>query len=212
MIGSIPEPGEVSLVEGHALDLIEGIHETDLDLVATDPPYAFGGEGDEHAVSAAVATVLREAAHRMARGAWMVVFCASSWRSTAYMIEATRGILEPVRMGHWLKPEARTRVKTVGWSWASVTVLVLRRPGTRTKTAKGRPVELLDYIVEAPLKGGRRAALPGRVCDWALAPFADPGGLMLDPFAGSGALCKAAAAAGMAGLGFERRLDGPTDP
>jgi hypothetical protein len=32
------------------------------DLIVTDPPYAFGGSGTEHAISATVATVLRESA------------------------------------------------------------------------------------------------------------------------------------------------------
>jgi hypothetical protein len=47
-------------------------------LIATDPPYAFGGTGDEHAISATVATVLREAARRLAKGRWMLVMCAAS--------------------------------------------------------------------------------------------------------------------------------------
>jgi hypothetical protein len=42
------------------------------------------------------------------------------------------------------------------------------------------------------------------VARWAIEPFAIPGGDMLDPFAGSGALCRAAAAAGMHATGFEQ--------
>jgi len=68
------------------------------DLIVTDPPYAFGGSGAEHALSATVAIVLRESALRLKRGRWMLVMCAASWRSTAYMVESVRGVLDPVRI------------------------------------------------------------------------------------------------------------------
>lgn len=183
---------------GHALDLIAGC--PPLDLIATDPPYAFGGAGGEHALSATVATALREAAHRLKRGHWCVVFAASSWRSTSYMIEACRGVLEPVRFGTWTKPTARTKVRTAGWAWSSVTVIVLRKG---PKNAVGEPSALLDHINAEPLVIGRRAELPPAVARWAVEPFAVPGGVMLDPFSGSGALCKAAATAGMHAIGYE---------
>lgn len=185
-------------IKGHALDLIG--QAPPLDLIATDPPYAFGGAGGEHAVTATVATALREAAHRLKRGHWAVVFAASSWRSTSYMVEACRGILEPVRLGTWVKPQARTKVKTAGWAWASVTVIVMRKG---PKNAVGLPSPLLDHITAEPLMVGRRAELPAEVAEWAVQPFAVPGGVMLDPFSGSGALCKAAADAGMQAIGYE---------
>lgn len=188
----------VDIAEGHALDLIAEC--PPLDLICSDPPYAFGGSGGEHAISATVATALREAAHKLKRGHWAVVFAASSWRSTSYMIEATRGLLEPVRFGTWVKPVARTKVKTPGWAWASVTVIVLRKG---PKTAVGEPSELVDHIEAPPLMVGRRAELPPAVARWAVEPFAVPGGTMLDPFSGSGALCKAAADCGMHALGYE---------
>lgn len=189
-----------NIVTGHALDLIEEIDPT-IDLLVTDPPYAFGSQGTtEHALSATVATVLRESGRRLRPGGWAIVFAASSWRSTNYVIEATRGLLEPVRFGTWAKPVARSKVRTPGWAWASVNVIVLRRPG---KNPGGEPRGELDYIVAAPLTVGRRAQLPPEVARWAVAPFATPGRLAFDPFAGSGALLLAAAEAGMETLGFE---------
>ena len=193
--------GAVRLIRGHSLDLIMECPE--IDLLATDPPYAFSGEGAEHALSATVANVLRESAYRLRKGGWAVIFAAASWRSTYYMIESTRGILEPVRIGTWAKPAARTKVRTPGWAWASVNVIVLRRPGA---PGIGQPSPLLDYIVEPPEMSGRRAQLPSRVARWAVDPFAVPGGVMLDPFCGSGALCRAAAAAGMLATGFDQGL------
>lgn len=200
----MPEPthSPSTIQHGHALDLIEEFPE--FDLLVTDPPYAFGNQGvDEHALSATVATVLREASRRLRRGGWAIVFAASSWRSTAYMIESVRGVLEPVRFGTWVKPVARSKVRTPGWAWASVNVIVMRKPGRDTF---GEPVAALDYIVAAPKQNGRRAELPPEVAAWAVAPFAKPGGLALDPFAGSGALLHAASDAGMETIGFERNI------
>jgi hypothetical protein len=185
--------------QGDALDLIQ-LEQRRPALIATDPPYAFGGSGAEHAISATVAIVLREAAQRLERGRWMLVMCASSWRSTSYMVEAVRGIVEPVRIATWCKPAAKTKVETTGWKWASVNVIAFR---------KGKAIDDclaldLDHITEPPVMNGRRAQLPWRVADWMVRPFAVPGALMIDPFAGSGALVEAAAGCGMEAVGYEK--------
>jgi DNA modification methylase len=184
---------------GDALELLESL-EFRPDLIVTDPPYAFGGSGGEHALSATVAVVLRESALRLVSGGWMLVFCASSWRSTAYMVEAVRGVLEPVRIGTWVKPVAKSKTKTPGWSWASVNVVAMRKG-----KGSGAPSPMLDHISAEPLTKGRRAQLPDEVAEWAVSPFASAGGIMLDPFTGSGALPKAAVRCGMTGVGFEKQ-------
>ena len=193
-----------NLIKGDALTLIQDIPAKSLDLVATDPPYAFGGSGAEHELSATVAVVLREAAVRLKVGGWMVVFCASSWRSTSYMVDAVRGILTPVRIGTWVKPNATSKTKTPGWRWASVNAVALRRG----KSADLQPSQLPDYVIAEPIRNGRRAELPQSVAEWAVQPFVVVDGKMLDPFAGSGALVKAARFFKMDATGFE--LDGGT--
>lgn len=185
------------IIQGHATDLMKQVGT--VDLVATDPPYSFSGTGEEHAISAAVPIVLREAAKRLLPGKWMVVFSASSWRSTLFTVESVRGILEPVRIATWCKPVARSKAKTPGWAWASVNVIAFRKG----KSSSFSPSGLLDHICRPPETVGRRAMLPTEVADWAIAPFVVPDGKMLDPFAGSGRLCEAATRAGMSALGFE---------
>ena len=185
--------------QGHALDLIAAF-DGPADLIATDPPYALSGEGAEHALSATVATTLREAAYRLRKGGWAIVFSASSWRSTYYMVESVRGILEPIRKGTSVKPVTKTKVRTPGWAWASVNVIAFRRPGA---PGLGEPSPLLDYVIAPPAMNGRRAELPPDVARWAVTPFAVPGGTMLDPFAGSTVLCEAADNAGRRAVGFD---------
>lgn len=188
------------LLRGDSLDLIQQLTEKP-DLIVTDPPYAFGGSGDEHAISATVAVVLREAAQRLSKGRWMLVMCASSWRSTSYMVEAVRGVVDPVRIGTWCKPVSRTKVSTSGWLWASVNVVAFRKGRAEENPAP----QFLDHITAAPVINGRRAELPPEVARWMVNPYAVPGGLFLDPFAGSGVIVRAAANCGMRTLGYERQ-------
>jgi len=138
---------------GDALDLIESISPKSQDLIVTDPPYAFGGSGVEHAISATVAVVLRESARRLKTGGWMLVMCASSWRSQSYMVEAVRGIVEPVRVGTWVKKGGTTKVKTPGWSWSTAKVIAFRRG----KSGDIQPAGTPDYIEAPIIRRGRRA-------------------------------------------------------
>jgi len=199
----------MDILRGDALELVERLDEAP-DLIVTDPPYAFGGTGDEHAISATVAVVLRESAKRLRRGRWMLVMCAASWRSTSYMVEAVRGVLEPVRIATWCKPAARTKVRTAGWEWASVNVIAFKK-GKALPDAGPHPyhegVPDLDHITAAPVVRGRRAELPPQVALWMVRPYAVRGGLLLDPFAGSGAILHAGEQFGMRSMGFEVNAD-----
>lgn len=61
-----PKTDDVMILKGDALDLISQF-DREPDLIVTDPPYAFGGAGGEHALSATVAIVLRESAKRLSK-------------------------------------------------------------------------------------------------------------------------------------------------
>jgi DNA modification methylase len=190
----------MNIIRGDSLDLLSMFGE-EYDLIATDPPYAFGGSGDEHAISATVAVVLRESAMRLKPGRWMLVMCAASWRSTTYMAEAVRGIVEPVRIATWCKPKARTKVSTSGWLWASVNVIAFRKGKALDPAAS----DILDHITAPPIIKGRRAELPPEVAKWMVSPYSVTGGKFLDPFAGSGALVAAAESCGMDATGYEKQ-------
>lgn len=197
---AVTEEGATEMRKGDALDLMLEMSETPT-IIVTDPPYALRGDGDEHAISATVAIVLREAASRLAAGGWMLVMCASSWRSQAYMVESVRGIVEPVRTLTWCKPTARTKARTSGPAFASVQVLVFKKGKSAVE-----PADLLDHITAEPVRNGRRAELPPAVADWIVRAYARPGDLLLDPFAGSGAILAAAQRAGVRrAIGFEKR-------
>jgi hypothetical protein len=87
-----------------------------------------------------------------------------------------------------------------GRQWASVNVIAFRNG----KSAEASSVDALDHFMEAPRRNGRRAELPRLVADWMVAPYAVGAGLMIDPFAGSGALCAAARRAGMQAIGIDK--------
>jgi DNA modification methylase len=191
----------VQMIRGDALDyLASHPRERLFDLIVTDPPYAFSGMGAEHEMTATVAVVVRESARLLRPGRWMLVMCAASWRSTAYVVEALRGVLTPVRIATWCKPIAKTKTRTAGWAWASVNVVAFR---------DGKSVEswshcgILDHITAAPRMNGRRGQLPPEVADWMVGPFAIDGGTLFDPFAGSGEILRAGDRAGMNAIGVE---------
>jgi hypothetical protein len=94
------------------------------------------------------------------------------------MVEAVRGVVEPVRIAHWSKPVARTKASTSGWRWASVHVIAFRKG----KAADVTPSDYLDHIIAAPLTVGRRAELPPEVAAWMIEPFAVADGMMCDPW------------------------------
>ncbi|MEK9752551.1 MAG: hypothetical protein VW338_04980 [Rhodospirillaceae bacterium] len=188
----------MQIINGHAIDLVANF-EGPAHLLASDPPYAFGGQVGEHELSAAVAVALREAGKKLAPGCWAVIFCAASWRSTNYMVEAMRGVLQPVRIATWVKPSTTCKARTTGWGYSSVNVIAFRRG----KDGLKRQPSGVDYILADPVRSGRRAQLPPEVADWAVTPFLVPGGRMIDPFAGSGELCRASERGGMVATGFD---------
>jgi DNA modification methylase len=191
-----------SLIEGDALQILSSSYwPRQFDLVVTDPPYALTARDRAHELTASVAVVLRESARLLKPNAWMLVMCAASWRSTTYMVEALRGVLTPVRIGTWCKPAARTRTRTAGWAWASVNVIVFRSGASAAADAK--PSAAPDHITAPPLTNGRRAQLPPAVADWLVKPYAVADGVLLDPFAGSGEILRAAERAGMDAVGIE---------
>jgi hypothetical protein len=193
----------IETINANALETLLGWKgERQFDLVVTDPPYSFSGQGAEHETTATVAVVLREAASLLKPGCWMLAMSASSWRSQAYVVEAVRGLLVPVRTLTWCKPTARTKTRTAGPLWASVGVVVFRKGKSKQVWPAS---DELDHVTAAPLMNGRRAQLPSEVCDWMVRPFAVPGGTLLDPFAGSGEILRAAERAGMHGVGIDLR-------
>tara|TARA_R100000234_G_C4979089_1_gene169894 strand:+ start:150 stop:419 length:270 start_codon:yes stop_codon:yes gene_type:complete len=77
------------------------------------------------------------------------------------------------------------------------------RKGKRNNPELVAPPNINDWLECAPMTKARRAQLPPQVAEWAVAPYIVPGGVFLDPFAGSGALPAAAARLGMNAHGFE---------
>jgi hypothetical protein len=126
---------------------------------------------------------------------------SSARNSRRYVFRRSKpSVLDPMRIATCCKPAARSKTQTAGWQWASVNVIAFRKGKARDP----EPAELLDYIIAAPVTRGRRAELPPVVADWLVAPFAIENGLLLDPFAGSGAILAAAERHNMRALDYEK--------
>lgn len=196
---------EVPRIEmGDALDLIEQVPPDSVDVLFADPPYSFGGRGDENAVSAAVPRILAEAGKRVKRTGIAIVLCASSWRSVEFTRVSLRNVLQPVRLLTWVKTETRSGKLLGPWGWETTQALVFVHP--RGKVV--RPIVATSYCLEPPMphrERGHPAQLPEGVLRWLISPINEPGGNFLDPFAGSGSAVALACALGMRAVGFELR-------
>lgn len=172
-----------SILRGDALELIAG-WERELDLVVTDPPYAFSGSGAEHAISATVAVVLRETALRLKTGGWMVVFAASSWRSTAYMDQGLNVWLE-VGVSQCDRPSTgqEPRARCVRPPRPHHRRAAGKRPASRA-SARGcglgrAPVRCSRWRLRGPVRRLRRSRSCRRACGYA-SPWVREGGSVRD--------------------------------
>lgn len=214
------------ILEGEAVELLAGLSPGSVDGIVTDPPYSSGGafRGDRSASTGSKYVRAEQAAPdffgdtrdqrsfaawcalwlgrcwRAARdGAPVVVF--TDWRQLPTVCDAIqvagfawRGI------GVWDKPNPRPQLGRFSasaefWVWGSKGALPMDRPvpclaGTVTiptvptsdrRHQAEKPVELMKHVAQ----------------------IVEPGGLVLDPFCGSGSTGVGALAMGRRFLGFE---------
>jgi DNA modification methylase len=197
----------IEIINADALETLVGWNGARrFDLVVTDPPFSSGNQGiPENELTANVILALHEAAKLVKPGGWMLVMSASSDRSLSFVRGAVSKVLVPVRIAPWCRVGAKSIAKDAGWNFDTYLVSAFRRKKGRKdkKEQKTESRRIPGYIVAAPLKHGRRFALPSEVADWMIGPFAMPGGTLLDPFAGSFEIVRAAERAGMHGVGID---------
>lgn len=220
-IATVPE-----LRQGDSLLLLRDIADETVDLLLTDPPYSSGGmfRGDRAGASTSdkyVQTGTLAERHdfdgdtRDQRGflAWASLWLAECWRASK--VGGSCLVFTDWRQ----LPTLTDAIQAGGWVWRGVVVW--------DKTAQARPrpgfssrAEYLVWGTRGPFR--REVYLPGLIS--AAAPRGDerrhmtekplglleqlveicpPGGLVLDPFVGSGSTLDAARNRGRRAIGFE---------
>lgn len=223
------DSGGIRIYHGNALEVLPEIE--GVDAVVTDPPYSSGGAMRSDRMTSTVAkyvssnsagqVTLRhfDGDNRDQRGYF--VWC-SLWMSMA--MSASKKSANFLCFTDWRQlPTTTDAVQSGGWVWRGLGVW--HKPGVRMQ--RGGMSGSAEYVVwstagewnrdidHAPKNvfefGAAKSKLhiaekPEPVLSW-LVPFAPKGGLVLDPFAGSGTTLRVAKDLGRRAIGVEIRED-----
>jgi site-specific DNA-methyltransferase (adenine-specific) len=220
----------VELRHGDALSLLREVEDETVDLVLTDPPYSSGGmfRGDRagmttNAKYVQTGTIAERADFagdsRDQRGflAWASLWLAECWRATK--VGGSCLVFTDWRQ----LPTMTDAVQAGGWIWRGVVVwdkgaAVRPRAGFSaraeylvwgTRGPYNEEVYLPGVIMAATPRGDERRHMtekPIGLLEQLLA-VCPAGGLILDPFVGSGSTLDAARNRGRHALGFELSVD-----
>ncbi len=222
-------PPNIRLLHGDALELLPTLPDSSVQAVVTDPPYASGGltaqerarpPGTKYTQSGQKMTWETFAGDSMDQHAWaMFTYC---WLSECYRIAQDGSPL--VVFTDWRQlPLLTTLVQWSGWRWLGVAVWD-KTEGCRP--CRGRFAHQAEFVVwgakgrfplsrNAPVLPGvfrhavERPGIKQHLTGKPLALMHDllaivePGGTVLDPFAGSGTTLLAAKEHGLSGIGIE---------
>lgn len=197
------------ILEGSCLDVMSGLEP--VDAVVTDEPYGFAHKGkvqtrsgqatsfdDEHAQvmnrGGRVVGWIVEAAHVLKPGGALITFCDTK-RPGAVWDACEAAGLKPLQLLYWCKtnppPQPRKNVQS-----AVETLVFARKPGkiiywggggaTRNYFEHGIAGQGERHFGLPPKGNIHRAVKPIEVMRWLLRLVCPPGGMVLDPFAGSG--------------------------
>lgn len=213
----------ITIYHGEALRLLRGLPEASVDVLLTDPPYSSGGQfrgdragrtGDKYQQSSAadLPDFIGDNRDQRAHGYWMTL-----WLDQARQL-AKPGALCCMFTDWRQLPTATDALQAGGWVWRGVAVWA--KPGARPQL--GRFSAQTEFIVwgtngpraiEGPTAPGfftcaapsdrvHMTQKPVDMLRWALS-LCPPGGLVLDPFMGTGSTLRAAKDLGLRAIGCE---------
>lgn len=221
----------ITVHQGDALEVLAGLEAGTVDAIITDPPYCSGG-GTEASRGGARGQGHRSEGLRAGRVAWFsgdtMTTAGLCWLLRAVAVEAAR-LLKP--SGHLLVfadwrmvPMVAPAIESAGLRYRSMIVwdkgtaglgsgfrarheLVLHFVGGRPVFHARDVANLITAPRVAPQKRRHPCHKPAKfLCDLVRATV-PPGGLVLDPFAGSGSLGEVAAELGRRAILVERDPD-----
>ena len=203
----------ITLYHADCFQEILGIEDNSVDLVLTDPPYterthkqAKTNKGKGHGSKAVNFGHIEDgellnilsAAGRKTRG-W-VISTLDYRHAVGFESEPPEG-LRALRVGVWVKtnpmPQISADRPAQGWE----AIAYLHRDDTKPSWGGGGRAG--NYVLPVEQRTGHPTAKPLSMIEDLISKFTKPGGLVLDPFAGSGTTLRAAKNLGRKAIGFE---------
>jgi site-specific DNA-methyltransferase (adenine-specific) len=220
---------EWDVYDGEALELLHGLPQGSVDAVVTDPPYSSGGTSNAERTQQAPSTKYVSSGAFVCgpdfagdnRDQRSHILWSTLWLAAARRASKPGAVL--VTFSDWRQLPATTdAVQAGGWVWRGIVVWSKtrgrpRRGGFRNQSefavwatngpmapGEGAPC-LPGVIVASPPSRTERVHITQKPVDLldVLVMVAPPGGLVLDPFAGSGTTGVAAMRQGRRFIGME---------
>lgn len=215
------------LYRSNALDLLRGLPDQSVDLFFTDPPYSSGGlhastraqmPGQKY-IGADVKTIYPEFHHdNKDQRSW--TFWCMSWLGEAFRAAKDGGHL--VCFVDWRQlPSLTDAIQGAGFIWRSVVVGDKMSGGARPRMGGfSQQAEFMVWATKGAVHAEHKVHLPGVISERLPRPkrhmtekpmglardvvrLVPPGGVVCDPFAGSGTFLVAAKEAGHHWIGSE---------
>ena len=205
---------------GDSVDLLREIATDGIDVTITDPPYSdhvhqnfmVGGNGKGKPKKkdmgfASLSRPLRaQIAQELARVTkrWVLVF-SDHEGSTQWGADLRYAGLDIVRYGIWKKRGAPPQFTGDRPAVGHEVIVIAHRPppGNKKHWNGGGHHAVWEHTTARGKNRVHTTQKPDSLCDELVSLFTDPGEMVLDPFAGSGAILAAAARAGRRTYGIE---------
>lgn len=203
----------VTLYHGDALEVLAGMVDESVDAVLTDPPYTERTHSKARSLTAGAVTEgirtfaaitdadLRDILSELARVSSGWVVATLDYRHAVEFDVNPPDGLKVQRLGVWVKtnptPQLTGDRPAQGWE----SIAYMHRADRRSKWSGGGSHG--NYIGPVPPPEGHPTAKPLPLVSQWVRWFTEPGGVILDPFAGSGTTLRAAANEGRRAIGVE---------
>ncbi len=226
--------GSVQIIRGDSLRVLSGMPDASVDAVVTDPPYSSGGftRSDRNASTSAKYTLTGTQKsypefYGDNRDARSFAIWASIWMAECFRITKPTGCM--LCFTDWRQlPSMTDAIQVGGWIWRSLTpwdktegsrpemgwfrnqaeYIIGATRGSRGR-AEDRPVQkCLPGVFRIPVERDKQhmTAKPVELMR-AILEVVPAGGVVLDPFAGSGSTLIAARDLGLKSIGIELSTD-----
>lgn len=208
------EDDRVTLYHGDAFEVLDGMGDESVDAVLTDPPYterthkkarSLKATGIQEGITdfdAITDDTLRLALSECGRVSSGWVVATLDYRHAVEFDITPPDGLKVQRLGVWVKtnptPQLTGDRPAQGWE----SIAYMHRSDRRSKWAGGGKHG--NYVGPVPPPEGHPTAKPLPLIEQWVRWFTAPGGVVLDPFAGSGTTLRAASNSGRKAIGVER--------